>query len=143
MIQITLTFRTTDDACKALREIPDSLIVSAPAQAAAAPAAEAKPEPKPAKVEEKKPEAAKPEAAATQATAETSAAPEPKVENSAPAVDYPTLQKAVFKLAGESREAAAAVAASFGVKTFKELPQGQWAEALAAVQAKTTELGAA
>jgi hypothetical protein len=50
-------------------------------------------------------------------------------------VDYPTLQKAVFALAGKSRESAAAVAASMGVKTFKELPESKWADALVAVNA--------
>lgn len=54
---------------------------------------------------------------------------------SEPAVDYPTLQKAVFALAGKSREKAAEVAASFGVKTFKELPEAKWGAALAAVNA--------
>ena len=58
------------------------------------------------------------------------------------AIDYPTLQKAVFALAGKSRDAASAVAASFGVKTFKELPADKWADALAAVNAKIAELGA-
>lgn len=55
--------------------------------------------------------------------------------SSASEVDYPTLQKAVFALAGKSRESAAAVAASFGVKTFKELDASKWGEALAAVNA--------
>jgi len=54
---------------------------------------------------------------------------------SASVVDYPTLQKAVFALAGKSRESAAAVAASMGVKTFKELPESKWADALVAVNA--------
>jgi len=54
---------------------------------------------------------------------------------SASVVDYPTLQKAVFALAGKSRESAAAVAASMGVKTFKELPEAKWADALVAVNA--------
>jgi hypothetical protein len=53
------------------------------------------------------------------------------------------LQKAVFTLAGKSREAAAAVAASFGVKTFKDLPSDKWADALAAVNAKLAELESA
>lgn len=61
----------------------------------------------------------------------------------ASSVDYPTLQKAVFALAGKSREAAAAVAASMGVKTFKDLPEAKWADALAAVNAKLAELEAA
>lgn len=58
-------------------------------------------------------------------------------------VDYATLQKAVFALAGKSREAAAAVASSFGVKTFKDLPTDKWGEALGAVQEKLAELESA
>lgn len=65
-------------------------------------------------------------------TVEPEVAPAPAA---APAVDYPTLQKAVFALASKSRDSAAAVAASMGVKTFKELGQDKWAEALAAVNA--------
>lgn len=75
------------------------------------------------------------------ATEEAVAAPESQAEAPA-AIDYPTLQKAVFALAGKSRDAASAVAASFGVKTFKELPADKWADALAAVNAKIEELGA-
>lgn len=56
-------------------------------------------------------------------------------------VEYPVLQKAVFALATKSRDAAAGVAASFGVKTFKDLPQDKWGDALAAVNAKIVELG--
>lgn len=135
MIQITLSFPDMNAARKALLELPENLF----ANVSDTPIAKVEKE----TASAKKPEAAKPAPAATQATAETSAAPEPKAENSEPApasVDYPTLQKAVFQLAAESREAAAAVAASFGVKTFKELPQGQWADALAAVNAKLAEL---
>jgi len=57
-----------------------------------------------------------------------------------PTVDYPTLQKAVFALANASREAASEVAASFNVKTFKELSQDQWAPALTAVNTKLESL---
>ena len=74
--------------------------------------------------------------------AETSTSPASSSASS-PSVDYPTLQKAVFALAGKSREAAAAVASSFGVKTFKELPEAQWGEALGAVNDKLSELEAA
>ncbi|CAB4124571.1 hypothetical protein UFOVP61_19 [uncultured Caudovirales phage] len=69
------------------------------------------------------------------------------------AVDYPTLQKAVFALANKSREAAGEVAGALGVKTFKELAvlaadgsvtgekvAGSFASALAAVNAKLAEL---
>ncbi len=101
-----------------------------------------------------KPVEAKPEKAAKQ---EAKADPKPEskqpaAEPTAPAttdaqpassIDYATLQKAVFALAGKSREAAAAVAASMGVKTFKELPADKWAEALAAVNDKLAELEAA
>lgn len=61
----------------------------------------------------------------------------------ADAVDYPTLQKAVFKLAGISRDEAGAAAATFGVKTFKELDSAKWGEALKTVEAKIEELSAA
>lgn len=74
------------------------------------------------------------------AGASTQEAPAASTASSSAPVEYPVLQKAVFALAGKSREAAAAVAASFGVKTFKELPEAKWADALAAVQAKTAEL---
>jgi len=60
-----------------------------------------------------------------------------------PTVDYPTLQKAVFALANASRDAASEVAASFKVKTFKELSQDQWAPALTAVNLKLESLKAA
>lgn len=134
MIQITLTFNSIDAARRAMLELPESLLATSTLPG----------EDKPVVVKEtpaKKP--AKQEAAATQHTAEASAAPEQKAECSAPAVEYATLQKAVFALAGKSREAAAAVAASFGVKTFKELAADKWADALAAVQAKTAEIEAA
>lgn len=92
--------------------------------------------------------------ASTAATAPQETAADPKPVNTQPTasptasaasstapVEYPVLQKAVFTLAGKSREAAAAVAASMGVKTFKELDQSKWGEALAAVNAKIAELG--
>lgn len=101
-----------------------------------------------------KPVVAKPEKAEVKAEAkkETTEAPKPAAAPSAPettaapaasSIDYATLQKAVFALAGKSREAAAAVAASFGVKTFKELPADQWNDALGAVQEKLADLESA
>lgn len=93
------------------------------------------PAPKAQKAEKATPAAAPAEAPASAASTATSS------DSPASTCDYPTLQKAVFTLAGKSREAAAAVAATFGVKTFKELPEDKWADALAAVQAKTAELG--
>ncbi len=71
-----------------------------------------------------------PSSSSTVAAADTTSSEKPSAS-----VDYPTLQKAVFALAGKSRESAGAVAASFGVKTFKELPEAKWGEALAAVNA--------
>lgn len=106
-------------------------------KAAAKPKAEPKPEPK-----------AEPQAEVAQAP-KTVAEPSAPAAQTAPAassdasVDYPTLQKAVFLLAGKSREAAAAVASSFGVKTFKELDAAKWGDALGAVQDKLAELEAA
>jgi hypothetical protein len=111
-----------------------------------------------------KPAPKAPKVAATPAVTETKAVtPAPAVEShsdpkpvaaptaqEAPAVssasspepvDYATLQKAVFALAGKSREAAASVASSMGVKTFKELDAARWGDALAAVTAKLAELG--
>lgn len=169
MIAITLNFKSIEAARQALLEIPSSSLVEAadspkPAQAPApaasttakAGAASKKTAAEPA------PTAASAEAAPQAPTAATASPatasqpdPKPAAGASAPAtpaastvsspaptssVDYPTLQKAVFALAGKSRDAAAAVAASMGVKTFKELSQDKWAEALGAVQEKLAEL---
>lgn len=93
---------------------------------------------------EPKPEvAADPKPAAEPSTQEAPAAQTASSDEASKSVDYPTLQKAVFALAGKSRDAAAAVASSFGVKTFKELDASKWGEALAAVNAKVAELEAA
>lgn len=60
--------------------------------------------------------------------------PEPQTE---PTVDYPTLQKAVFALANaKGRDAVVElIKAEFGVGSAKELKPGQWADALAKVNA--------
>lgn len=129
MIEIKLSFTSVDEAIAYLRgKNTEPAALTFPPVDAPAP-----------KVE--KPKATKPAAPVVEPS-EPAAAPAPAVSSSAPApsVDYPTLQKAVFALAGKSRDAAAAVAASFGVKNFKELDPAKWAEALAAVQAKTAEL---
>lgn len=68
------------------------------------------------------------------------AAPAPAAVSPSDAVDYATLQKAVFALAGKSKPAALDVAQSFGVKTFKELDAAKWGDALAAVNAKLAEV---
>lgn len=97
------------EARAATQPAPVTVTKAAKVTAPAAPAAESPSDPKP-------------EPEATTSSAKPSAS-----------VDYPTLQKAVFALAGKSRDKAAAVAATLGVKTFKELPESKWAEALAAV----------
>lgn len=132
MIQITLNFTSIEAARAALLEIPASVLVSTdvPKKAEKVDTSEKRVE-KAAKTEQVKAEViADPKPAAAPSAPEAPAAPS---VSSPASVDYPTLQKAVFALAGKSREAAAAVAASLGVKTFKELPEGKWAEALAAV----------
>ena len=162
MITITLHFSSIEAARKALLEIPESALVGGPAPEAEAPKhaaapvaasgkATAKAGAAPGKTAAEKAQAAESAEAAprasTAATGEGNAAaastPAPAAETStsrASSVGYPTLQKAVFTLAGKSREAAAAVVASFGVKTFKDLPADKWADALAAVNAKLAEL---
>lgn len=86
-------------------------------------------------------ETADPKPAATPAS-QPAAAPASTAssEKASASLDYATLQKAVFTLANTSREAAGEVAASFGVKTFKELDASKWGEALAAVNAKLESL---
>lgn len=166
MITITLNFTSIDAAVRALREIPEnSLVLGAPAAPKAAPATEAAASGQATAkagaaqqktAAEKTPTAPSAEAAPSASTAATgekgnvpaaepsapaaTAASTASSSEPAPSVDYKTLQQAVFALAGKSREAAAAVAQSFGVKTFKELDPAKWADALAAVQAKTAEL---
>jgi hypothetical protein len=129
MIKLTLHFSSVAAARKALNELPEDLFAHV---GEITPVPE-KPAPK------QKP--AKPEPVVTPPTVEAPVVLEQKAESSAPAVDYPTLQKAVFALAGKSREAAAEVAKSFGVPTFKTLDESRWGEALTAVNAKIAELG--
>ena len=150
MITVTLNFKTIEAARKALLEIPSSALVGgpepepeaeapkpAPAPAAASGKATAKGGAAPGKTVAEKAPAAGSVAAEPPASTAAASSPAPAP---APAVEYTVLQKAVFTLAGKSREAAAAVAASFGVKTFKDLPADKWADALAAVNAKLAEL---
>lgn len=158
MITITLNFKSIEAARKALLEIPASALVGGPepeaelerpnieapkpaaAPAAASGKATAKAGAAPGKTAAEKTPTAESAGAAPPASTAAASSPASAAEPPAPAVDYPTLQKAVFALAGKSREAAAAVAASFGVKTFKDLPADKWADALAAVNAKLAEL---
>ena len=130
MIQVTLSF--PDQA--ALVQFFTSVSAPAPVKVEA---------PKPVKSQAATVPATSPAATKSSTTTDTKSTTDPKPEPEATtssakpsgSVDYPTLQKAVFALAGKSRESAAAVAASMGVKTFKELPEARWAEALAAVNA--------
>ena len=132
MISITLNFKSIEAARAALLEIPLSALAGGEDSKQAADVKPAKTA-KPAKQEPVQEAAPAPEVTAEpQATEEQPAA-----------VDYPTLQKAVFALAAINREAVIATASSFGVKTFKELDQSKWAAALEAVQAKAAELKAA
>jgi hypothetical protein len=80
------------------------------------------------------------------------AAPAPKPPAPAPAkppapkpaaVEYSVLQKAVFELAGKSRDKATELLAQFEVKSFKDLAAERYAEALAAVKAAIAELDTA
>jgi hypothetical protein len=164
VIAITLNFKSIEAARQALLDIPSSALVGGPAPeavaeapkptAAAKAAASRATATKPAASEEKTPasdtsdttsSAAASGASEGNAAAGSSAqeAPAASTASSSEPVEYPVLQKAVFALAGKSREAAAAVAASMGVKTFKELPADKWGDALAAVNAKLAELEAA
>lgn len=156
MIQVTLTFVSIEALRAALLEIPETSLVGSNATATVTLPPKEDAAPKSSKAAKSTAAATPVTAASTPPTAEAAAetaAPEKTVAESSPtaapaedaqpasiAADYPTLQKAVFALAGKSRDAAAAVAASFGVKTFKELDASKWGEALAAVQAKTAEL---
>jgi hypothetical protein len=132
VIQVTLSF--PDQAALVNFFANSGGAVSAPEKTAVADIAAVKvASPKPPKAQTAAPVAPAPVAAPAPATVEPEAAPAPAAAPAA--VDYPTLQKAVFALAGKSRESAGAVAASFGVKTFKELPEAKWGDALAAVNA--------
>ena len=147
MISITLNFKSIEAARAALLEIPLTALVGSEdskQDADVKPTKTAKPakqEPAqdaaPAPGVKAEPQAAKAEPQAAEAPAEAPAEEQPT------AVDYPTLQKAVFALAAINREAVIATAGAFGVKTFKELDQSKWAAALEAVQAKVAELKAA
>ena len=135
MISVTLNFKSIEAARNALLDIPQSDLVGGPE-------AEVAQETKPAAKSAPKEQKAKTSPAAEPTAREAPAAQPASTPDASKPVDYPALQKAVFALAGKSREAAAAVAASMGVKTFKELDESKWAEALAAVNAKLAELGA-
>jgi hypothetical protein len=143
VIQITLNFKSVEAARAALLDIPTSALVGGPAPEKA----EAPKSVKPAATQAapvtvtKTEKATAPVAPAAESPSDPKPEPEATTSSAKPSasVDYPTLQKAVFALAGKSREAAGAVAASFSVKTFKELPEAKWADALVAVNAALAE----
>lgn len=96
-----------------------------------------------------KPKAEKAAAPAASAEPAPSPAPAPAAVVKTPAVDYPTLQKSVFELAGlvqkkglDSAEHVLSIAVGLGAPNFKGLDAGKWPEALAAVKAKIVEVAA-
>jgi hypothetical protein len=139
MIEVKLTFTSIAAAVAALASIDPQNLVGTPVAASAVSAPE------------KAAQQAKPAKPAKAETPPPAAAP---FAPAAPSVDYPTLQKAVFKLAGTPGEATTAdgsastvgrvacgeLLAELGVPTFKELPADRWADALKLVLAKTSEL---
>lgn len=138
MIQVTLTFTSLSAALMALREIPENTLNGALTDITPA-EEEVAPEPAPKPVKKAKPSPA-PALVAAPAPAIASPTVDP-LPGVAPAVQYGELQKAVLLLAGKNRDAALSLASSMGVKTFKELSQERWPEALAAVNNKIVELG--
>lgn len=119
-IKITLEFSTPAEAAAALlkfaggESVAQQVEVKREAVKAAKPKAE--------KVEKVAP--------AEQAVVETA-------EQSAPAVDYPTVQAAILKVANaKGREAALEILSGFGAKAGKELKPEQYEAALAAFNAE-------
>lgn len=74
--------------------------------------------------------------AAAEASSSTSQSAEPE------AVTYPDVQARVIGLAKHSRDAATGLLGEFGVSHGKELKEEQWAEFVAAADAKIAELEA-
>lgn len=104
---------------------------------------ESKPAPSP------KPKAEKPAAPAATVEAAPSPAPSLAAVAKPPAVDYPTLQKSVFELAGlvqkkglEASEHVLSIAVALGAPNFKGLDPAKWSEALDAVKAKIVAVNA-
>lgn len=128
-IQVTLTFANEDELIKYFAR-----------DKVAAPAVTAKVETV-AKKEAAAPKAEKPKAEVVQEKPEPAATPETAstTASTAPSVDYPTLQKAVFALANaKGRDAVVTLLKDkFAVNSAKELAAEQYADALAAVTAAT------
>lgn len=94
-----------------------------------------KTEPAPETVSEDAPATA-PSATTDEASSSTSQSEEPS------AVSYPDVQARVIGLAKHSRDAATGLLGKFGVSHGKELKEEQWAEFVAAADAKIAEFGA-
>lgn len=77
-----------------------------------------------------------PSATTDEASSSTSQSEEPS------AVSYPDVQARVIGLAKHSRDAATGLLGEFGVSHGKELKEEQWAEFVAAADAKIAEFGA-
>lgn len=96
-----------------------------------------------AKKTEPAPETAKAEEPATAPSATTDEASSSTSQSEEPsAVSYPDVQARVIGLAKHSRDAATGLLGEFGVSHGKELKEEQWAEFVAAADAKIAELEA-
>lgn len=122
-------------ACKPVAGIPTT-----------EPVQEAEPE-KPkraAKKTEPAPETAKADEPADAASATTDEASSSTSQSEEPsAVSYPDVQARVIGLAKHSRDAATGLLGEFGVSHGKELKEEQWAEFVAAADAKIAEFAGA
>ena len=129
-VEIKLQFNSVAEAAAFL----------AGSRGAEAPKVEIKPVPEKPKAETPKPPAPTPKAETPKA--ETPKAETPKAETpKGDAVDYATLQKAVFRLAAKDKARATSIAQGLGQDTFKALDSSQYAEALKQVEAAIAELG--
>lgn len=131
---VTATFATAQEAANFLAGVgaPQTTAVASPDKSTGKP-----------KAEKTAPVVASSEASAPTTAPASNADAKPEADK--PKIDYPTLQKAVFKLAGIpvlGRPAAKALSESFGVATFKELDPSKWDAALAATEAKIVEVEA-
>lgn len=138
-ISVTFNFATLTELAAAVAKLSGTGIVGP----IVAQTADAAPKPKAEKsanqvvLEKLKAGAAEPAASAP--TPEPS--PPPAAAAKTPAVDYPTLQKSVFELAGlvqkkglDSTEYVLSIAVALGSPNFKGLPADKWGSALQAVK---------
>jgi hypothetical protein len=145
MIQVTLSFNSIAAAVAELSKIDPAALSATHATEVVTKEPQVG---KPAPATQAKPAAGKTTAKAADAPASTASAPAPVAAQSAetaqpastaaeaaPTIDYALLKAAVFELSGKNQPKLAEIAASFGVKTFKDLAPAKWADALAAVKA--------